>query len=64
MDVELHTVGLVVSSEVAGSLAIYQDISARKRAEEALQQAKEGRLHILGKMAEALAAPRAIRDIA
>jgi len=41
VDVELHTVGLVVSSEVAGSLAIYQDISARKRAEEALQQAKE-----------------------
>jgi PAS domain S-box-containing protein len=41
VDVELHTVGLVVSNEVVGSLAIYQDISARKRAEEALQQAKE-----------------------
>jgi two-component system sensor histidine kinase/response regulator len=41
VDVELHTVGLVVSGELVGSLVIYQDISARKRAEEAMQQAKE-----------------------
>jgi PAS domain S-box-containing protein len=41
VDVELHTVGLVVSAELVGSLVIYQDISARKRAEEAMQQAKE-----------------------
>jgi two-component system sensor histidine kinase/response regulator len=41
VDVELHTVGLVVSAELVGSLVIYQDISARKRAEEAMQQAKD-----------------------
>ncbi len=41
VDVELHTVVLVVSAKVVGSLVIYQDISARKRAEEAMQQAKE-----------------------
>ena len=41
VDVELHIVGLVVNAEVVGSLAIYQDISVRKRAEEAMQQAKE-----------------------
>ena len=41
VDVELHTVGLVVSAEVVGSLVIYQDISARKRAEDAMQHAKE-----------------------
>jgi two-component system, sensor histidine kinase and response regulator len=41
VDVELHTVGLVVNAEVVGSLVIYQDISVRKRAEEAMQQAKE-----------------------
>ena len=41
VDVELHTVGLVVNADVVGSLVIYQDISVRKRAEEAMQQAKE-----------------------
>src|SRR6202165_2425895 len=41
VDVELHTVGLVVNAEVVGSLVIYQDISVRKRAEEAMRQAKE-----------------------
>jgi two-component system sensor histidine kinase/response regulator len=41
VDVELHTVGLVLNSEVVGSLVIYQDISVRKLAEEAMQQAKE-----------------------
>jgi PAS domain S-box-containing protein len=41
VDVELHTVVLVVNGEVVGSLVIYQDISARKRAEEAMQRAKE-----------------------
>ena len=41
VDVELHTVGLVVNSEVVGSLVIYQDISVRKLAEDAMQQAKE-----------------------
>ena len=41
VDVELHSVGLVVSAELVGSLVIYQDISARKRTEEAMQQAKE-----------------------
>ncbi len=41
VDVELHTVGLVVANQVAGSLVIYQDISARKRDEIAMQQAKE-----------------------
>jgi two-component system sensor histidine kinase/response regulator len=41
VDVELHGVPLVVNGQVAGSLGIYQDISVRKRAEEAMQQAKE-----------------------
>ncbi len=41
IDVELHAVGLVVNGEVVGSLAIYLDISVRKRAEEALLHAKE-----------------------
>src|ERR1700674_1388965 len=41
VDVELHGVPLVVNGEVVGTLALYQDISARKRAEEAMQQAKE-----------------------
>jgi len=41
VDVEVHTVGLIVRGEVAGSLAIYQDISVRKRAEEEMHRAKE-----------------------
>jgi two-component system, sensor histidine kinase and response regulator len=41
VDVELHGVPLVVHGQVVGSLGIYQDISARKRAEDAMQQAKE-----------------------
>src|ERR1700730_12662381 len=41
VDVELHTVGLLVNAELQGSLVIYQDISVRKRAEEAMQHAKE-----------------------
>jgi PAS domain S-box-containing protein len=41
VDVELHGVPLVVNGQVVGSLRIYQDISVRKRAEAAMQQAKE-----------------------
>ncbi len=41
VDVELHGVPLTVNGEVVGSLGIYQDISIRKRAEEAMQRAKE-----------------------
>jgi len=41
VDVEFHGVPLVVNAQVAGSLCIYQDISVRKRAEEAMQKAKE-----------------------
>ncbi|HZV60376.1 MAG TPA: response regulator [Candidatus Eremiobacteraceae bacterium] len=41
VDVELHTVGLVVNRQPAGSLVIYQDISIRKQAEEAMQQARD-----------------------
>ena len=41
VDVELHHVPLVVNGEVVGSLRIYQDISERKRTEDALQQAKD-----------------------
>jgi len=41
LDVEVHTVGLIVKGEVAGSLAIYQDISIRKRVEEEMKLAKE-----------------------
>ena len=39
--IELHAVPLVVNAQVVGSLRIYQDISVRKRAEEAMQKAKE-----------------------
>jgi len=38
VDVELHGVPLVVKGDVVGSLGIYQDISERKRAEEAMQK--------------------------
>src|ERR1700722_4315231 len=41
LDVELHAVGLVVNGKLLGSLGIYQDISTRKRAEEAMQRAME-----------------------
>ncbi len=41
LDVELHTVGLMVNGELLGSLGLYQDISIRKRAEEEMQRAKE-----------------------
>jgi PAS domain S-box-containing protein len=41
LDVELHTVGLMVNGKLVGSLGIYQDISARKRAEKEMQEAKE-----------------------
>ena len=41
VDVELNAVPLVVNGDVVGSLGIYQDISVRKRAEEALKRAKE-----------------------
>ena len=41
VDVEIHTVGLIVKGEVVGSLAIFQDISVRKRTEEEMQRAKE-----------------------
>ena len=41
VDVEVHTVGLLVKGEVAGTLVLYQDISVRKRSEEAMQRAKE-----------------------
>lgn len=41
VDVEIHGVPLVVNGSVVGSLRIYQDISVRKRAEEAMRQAKE-----------------------
>ncbi|HEY6945668.1 MAG TPA: response regulator [Candidatus Acidoferrum sp.] len=41
VDVEVHTVGLVVSKEVVGTLVLYQDVSVRKRSEEAMQRAKE-----------------------
>jgi PAS domain S-box-containing protein len=40
IDVELHTVGLMVNGELLGSLGLYQDISVRKRAEEEMQRAK------------------------
>src|SRR6202040_2678056 len=41
VDVELHTVRLVVNRKVEGTLYIYQDISGRKCAEEEMQRAKE-----------------------
>ena len=41
VDVEVHTVGLIVKGEVAGTLVLYQDISVRKRSEEAILRAKE-----------------------
>ncbi|HKW63969.1 MAG TPA: response regulator [Candidatus Acidoferrum sp.] len=41
VDVEVHTVGLVVKGVVKGTLVLYQDISVRKRSEEAILRAKE-----------------------
>ena len=41
VDVELHGVPLIVNGKVVGSFAMYQDISARKRTEEAMRRAKE-----------------------
>jgi PAS domain S-box-containing protein len=41
VDVELHAVALVVDGVQIGSMFIYQDVSLRKRAEDAMQQAKE-----------------------
>src|SRR3984893_698815 len=41
VDVDLHTVRLMVDRKVEGTLYIYQDISVRKRAEEEMQRAKE-----------------------
>jgi two-component system sensor histidine kinase/response regulator len=41
VDVELHTVRLMVNGKVEGTLYIYQDISVRKRAEEEMHRAKE-----------------------
>ncbi len=41
VDVEINSAKLVVNGEPTGYLTIYQDISIRKRSEEALQQAKE-----------------------
>ncbi len=41
LDVEVHSVGLIVNGELRGSLGIYQDISVRKRAEEEMKRAKE-----------------------
>jgi PAS domain S-box-containing protein len=41
VDVELHTVGLMVNGKRVGSLGLYQDITTRKRAEEEMQRAKE-----------------------
>ena len=41
VDVEVHAVPLTVNGETVGSLNIYQDISERKHAEDAMQRAKE-----------------------
>jgi len=41
VDVDVQTVALVVGGQLAGTLSIYQDISVRKRAEQAMLEAKE-----------------------
>lgn len=41
IDVEIHGVPLVINSQVVGSFGIYQDVSARTRAEEQMRSAKE-----------------------
>jgi PAS domain S-box-containing protein len=41
LDIEVHSVGLMVNGKLLGSLGLYQDISARKRAEEEMQRAKD-----------------------
>ena len=41
MDVELFTVPIITGNKVAGTLTLYQDITPRKFAEEALRRAKD-----------------------
>jgi len=41
LDIELHTVALMVNGKLLGSLGIYQDISVRQRAEEEMRRTKE-----------------------
>ncbi len=41
VDVELHTVRLMVNRRVEGTLSFYEDISVRKRTEEEIKRAKE-----------------------
>lgn len=41
LDVELYAISLVISGEDVGSLVLYEDITERKRAEQALLGAKE-----------------------
>jgi PAS domain S-box-containing protein len=41
VDVEVHAVGVVVNGKMVSLLVLYQDISVRKRSEEAMQRAKE-----------------------
>jgi two-component system, sensor histidine kinase and response regulator len=41
VDVEAHSVPLVIEDKVTGAVLLYQDITERKRAEEALLRAKE-----------------------
>ena len=41
VDVEIHAMSLILKDEVIGAFALYQDITERRRAEEALRQAEE-----------------------
>src|SRR5579862_5698963 len=41
VDIELHTVGLMVDGKLVGSLGLYQDVSIRTRAVEEMKRAKD-----------------------
>src|SRR5690348_2353347 len=41
LDVELYGVGLTIGDQLVGGLVLYQDVSRRQRAEEALREANE-----------------------
>jgi PAS domain S-box-containing protein len=54
VDVEIHLLPLLMAGEKVGHLALYQDITQRKRAEEALRESEERTRLLLDSTAEAI----------